>query len=129
MKIIGRYHNETRRLVVRYGSELRIYRFGDPIYTDADDTRPELPYALTLSAYPNPFNPRTMLAFDLPKATRASLTVYDLNGRLVTRLFDEQMSAGHHEIGFDGAALPSGIYFARLKAGHNVLTHKLVLLK
>ncbi|MBK6909333.1 MAG: hypothetical protein IPH10_00120 [bacterium] len=85
MKIIGRYHNETRRLVVRYGSELRIYRFGEPIYTDADDTRPELPQELALSAYPNPFNPTTMIAFDLPKAARASLSVYDLNGRWCKR--------------------------------------------
>ncbi len=129
MKIIGRYHNETRRLVVRYGSELRIYRFGDPIYTDADDARPELPQELTLSAYPNPFNPTTMIAFDLPKAACASLIVYDLTGRQVQTLFDEQMSAGHHEIGFDGASLPSGIYFARLSAGKFVRIQKLVLLK
>jgi len=129
MKIIGRYHNETRRLVVRYESELRIYRFGEPIITDADDARPELPSDLTLSVYPNPFNPTTMIAFDLPKAARAKLVVFDLNGRLVQSLFDEQMSAGHHEVGFDGAALPSGIYFARLSAGELVRTQKMVLLK
>ncbi len=129
MKIIGRYHNETRRLVVRYGSELRIYRFGEPIITDADDARPELPNELTLSAYPNPFNPTTMIAFDLPKTGRAKLVVYDLNGRLVQTLLDEQMSGGHHVVGFDGAALPSGIYFARLSAGELTRTHKLVLMK
>lgn len=128
MKIIGRYHNESRRLVVRYGSELRIYRFGEPIL-DADDARPELPNELTLSAYPNPFNPTTMIAFDLPKGSRASLVVYDLNGRLVQTLLDEQVSGGHYEFGFDGAALPSGIYFARLSAGDLVRTQKMVLLK
>ncbi len=116
MKVVGRYQSERRRLVIRYGSELRIYRFGEPVL-DADDTRPELPSELTLSAYPNPFNPTTMIAFDLPNAAQASLVVYDLNGRMVQSLFDEQMSAGHHEVGFDGAALPSGIYFARLSAG------------
>jgi len=129
MKIIGRYHNETRRLVVRYGSELRIYRFGEPIYTDANDTRPELPQALALSAYPNPFNPTTMIAFDLPRAARASLSVYDLNGRLVQTLFDEPRTAGHGEIAFNGANLPSGIYFARFVAGDFAWTQKLVLLK
>ena|GEM_PF-1754555 len=128
-KIVARFDDDNRRLVVRYGSELRIYRFGDPIYTDADDAPPELPSELTLSAYPNPFNPTTMIAFDLPKAARASLVVYDLNGRQVQSLFDEQISAGHHEIGFDGAALPSGIYFARLSAGELVKTQKMVLLK
>jgi hypothetical protein len=129
MKIIGRYHNETRRLVVRYGTELRIYRFGEPILTDADDARPELPQELTLSAYPNPFNPTTTIAFDLPKASHASLTLYDLTGRQVRTLIEEQMSAGHHQIAFDGGALPSGIYFARLNAGNMTQTQKLVLLK
>lgn len=128
-KIIGRYHNETRRLVVRYGSELRIYRFGEPIYTDADDARPELPQELALSAFPNPFNPTTLIAFDLPKAARASLSVFDLNGRLVQTLFDEPRTAGHSEIAFNGASLPSGIYFARLVAGDFTRTQKLVLLK
>ena len=129
IKVISRYDGDYRRLVVRSGSELRIYRFGEPIYTDTDDARPELPNELTLSAYPNPFNPTTMIAFDLPKATRAKLVVFDLNGRRVQSLFDEQISAGHHEVGFDGAALPSGIYFARLSAGEVTRTHKLVLMK
>ena len=95
IKVVSRYSDDYRRLVVRYGSELRIYRFGEPIFTDAD-ARSELPQELALSAYPNPFNPTTMLAFDLPKATRASLNVYDLTGRQVQTLLDEQMSAGHH---------------------------------
>ncbi|MBK6767299.1 MAG: T9SS type A sorting domain-containing protein [bacterium] len=129
IKVVSRYDQEYRRLVVRYGSELRIYRFGEPIYTDAEDARPELPNELTLMAYPNPFNPTTMIAFDLPKARHATLAVYDLNGRVVKTLVNEQMSAGHHELGFDGASLPSGIYFARLNAGELVRTQKLVLLK
>jgi len=128
IKVIGRFVDDNRRLAVRYGSELRIYRFGDPIL-DADDARPELPSELLLSAYPNPFNPTTMIAFDLPKAARANLVVYDLNGRQVQSLFDEQISAGKHEFGFDGANLPSGIYFARLSAGDLSRTHKLVLMK
>lgn len=102
---------------------------GPHLSSDADDARPELPNELTLFAYPNPFNPTTMIAFDLPKAGRAKLVVYDLNGRLVQTLLDEQMSGGHHEFGFDGAALPSGIYFARLSAGNLVKTQKMVLLK
>ena len=128
IKVVSRYSDDYRRLVVRYGSELRIYRFGEPIFTDAD-ARSELPQELALSAYPNPFNPTTMLAFDLPKATRASLNVYDLTGRQVQTLLDEQMSAGHHEVTFDGSALPSGIYFVRLNVSGLVQTRKLVLLK
>lgn len=128
IKVISRYDRDYRRLVVRYGSELRIYRFGDPIL-DADDARPELPSELTLTAYPNPFNPTTMIAFDLPATSQAQLVVYDLTGRAVQTLLDEQMSGGRHEFGFDGAALPSGIYFARLSAGNLVKTQKMVLLK
>ncbi len=94
----------------RVENTIQLYHFDHTV--GLDDARPELPSDLTLSAYPNPFNPTTMIAFDLPKAARASLVVYDLNGRLVRTLLDEQMSGGHHEFGFDGATLPSGIYFA-----------------
>ncbi|MBU1919777.1 hypothetical protein KKG66_02955, partial [bacterium] len=56
MKIIGRYHNDYRRLAVRYGDEIHIFAFGDPITEDADDT-PTIPQSYLFTAYPNPFNP------------------------------------------------------------------------
>jgi hypothetical protein len=87
------------------------------------------PSAFILSAFPNPFNPVTRLAFDLPRAEDVSLRVYDLTGRLAASLMSGKMTAGNHEVTFDGSNLASGAYFARLEAGELIRTQKLVLLK
>jgi hypothetical protein len=87
------------------------------------------PSSFSLSAYPNPFNPTTTLAFSLPSAGRVKLQVYDLTGRLVTTLADRVLAAGNHTYSLDATACPSGIYFARLSGPSVSVTHKLVLLK
>ncbi|WP_456442622.1 FlgD immunoglobulin-like domain containing protein, partial [Caldithrix abyssi] len=84
--------------------------------------------------YPNPFNPSTMLAFEIPKAGQVRLVIYDLNGRLVKTVFDGRVAQGRHQIQWDGTnfngnALPSGVYFARLIFDGKTRTQKLVLLK
>jgi subtilisin family serine protease len=66
---------------------------------------------------PNPFNPRTLIRYALPMESRVTLTVYDVMGRRVAQLVDgAQQSAGLREVVFDGGALPSGLYFARMQA-------------
>lgn len=77
--------------------------------------------------WPNPFNPRTTLRFDLPAAGRVRLEVYDVRGRLVGSLVDAELPAGRHEAVWDGRdsegrAMASGSYFARLSAGGEVET-------
>jgi photosystem II stability/assembly factor-like uncharacterized protein len=84
---------------------------------------------LTLSAYPNPFNPNTTLSFDVPVNSRVRISVYDITGRLVQTLADQIYTQGSHRIEFDGSELPSGIYFARLQGNNFSKTQKLVLLK
>ncbi|UCH63242.1 MAG: VCBS repeat-containing protein [Fidelibacterota bacterium] len=84
--------------------------------------------------YPNPFNPITTIRFDLPKATKVYLVVYDILGREVTRLRQEQLGAGYHQVlwaGRDqaGRDLASGIYFARLVIPEYTKTVKMLLLK
>jgi hypothetical protein len=79
--------------------------------------------------YPNPFNPTTTIAYDLPRAGHISLRVFDLLGREVAVLKDGLVQAGSHRGRFDGTNLASGIYFARLDAGVFTQTKKLVLLK
>jgi hypothetical protein len=88
-----------------------------------------VPASFALSAFPNPFNPQTTLAFSLPQTTRVELDVFDLTGRTVAVLQDGIMAAGEHRLSFDGNDLPSGLYFARVRAGETVVTRKLVLLK
>jgi hypothetical protein len=81
------------------------------------------------AAWPNPFNPTTELHFTLAESGLASLIVYDMAGREVTRLVDGWKAAGHHQVPFEAGYLPSGIYLARLKTEGFVQTQRLVLLK
>jgi len=99
----------------------------DPV--SADDPVVLQPSSYSLSSYPNPFNPSTTIAFDLPKAGHISLRVFDLLGREVAVLKDGLVEAGSHRVIFDGSGLASGIYFARLDAAGFSQTKKLMLLK
>ncbi|MCB1058784.1 MAG: T9SS type A sorting domain-containing protein [Calditrichaeota bacterium] len=87
------------------------------------------PSSFILSAYPNPFNPETTLQFDLPLTGLATLKIYDVLGREVETLLDENMTAGTHVVHYDAAHLSSGVFFARLESNHNLITRKLLLLK
>ena len=79
--------------------------------------------------HPNPFNASTVLSFELRAASCVKLAVYDVMGREVARLLDDRQSAGMHQVIFDAASLPSGIYFARLQSNGLTQTQKLLLLK
>jgi hypothetical protein len=87
------------------------------------------PQRVALSAFPNPFNPTTNISITLPHTSKARLTVYDITGREVQMLHEGVLEAGAHHFTFDGAGLPSGIYFARVESGGVVKTQKLLLLK
>ena len=79
--------------------------------------------------YPNPFNPETRISYSLNKSCQVNLSVFDPLGRNVAVLVDKIENAGNHEIIFSGANLPSGIYYYRLRAGDDVVTNKMSLLK
>ena len=81
--------------------------------------------------YPNPFNPTTKIQFALPEGTygHTSLRVYDILGREVATLMDEVKKPGSYETTFDGANLPSGVYFCRLQAGGLTETRRFLLLR
>ena len=79
--------------------------------------------------YPNPFNPSTRIRFSLPKTSEVKLTVYDILGRVVTRLIDDRMTPGSYEIIFNAAGLASGLYFYRLETPDFVRTKKMILLR
>ena len=85
-------------------------------------------YAL-LPPYPNPFNPTTALSYQLTADSYVELTVYDIAGREVGSLVDGYQPAGYYEVAFDGSALASGVYFARLTAGDFKQVQKLLLIK
>ena len=86
--------------------------------------------------YPNPFNPATVISYHLPAGqaglavnSHVTLTIYDILGREVATLVNEQKSAGVYSVQFDASKLSSGIYFYRLKAGSYTDTKKLMVLK
>jgi outer membrane protein assembly factor BamB len=79
--------------------------------------------------YPNPFNPATKIRFTISELQLTSLKVYDILGREVSKLVDEELPAGNYEIEFDASPLSSGIYFYTLNAGEFVETKKMILLK
>jgi photosystem II stability/assembly factor-like uncharacterized protein len=80
-------------------------------------------------SYPNPFNPSTTIAYELPQSSEVTLSVYDMLGREVSVLVNDRREAGVHKVKFDGAGLASGVYFYRLQVGDFVQTRKFVLLK
>jgi hypothetical protein len=78
---------------------------------------------------PNPFNPTTMLSFTLPAAANVELRVYNTIGQEVALLTKGSFAEGTHRVGFNGANLPSGLYFARMTAGGNTAISRLLLSK
>jgi sugar lactone lactonase YvrE len=86
-------------------------------------------YALSQN-YPNPFNPSTKISFSLKKAERVTVTVYNLLGQTVARLFDGTAAAGEqYVLNFNAANLPSGVYLCTLRSESFSDTKKMVLMK
>jgi len=86
--------------------------------------------------YPNPFNPSTKIKYSIPASlnpseggTLVSLKIYDLLGREVATLVNEEKQTGYYEIEFNGNNLPSGVYYYQLKANKFVETKKMILLR
>ncbi len=79
--------------------------------------------------YPNPFNPGTQIKFSTPEESYVQLKVYDILGKVVSTLIDEQLKSGEYTVPFNSADFSSGIYIYQLTAGNQVLTKQMVLLK
>ncbi len=90
-----------------------------------------IPKDFTLNQnYPNPFNPSTNITFSLNKQSNISLSIYDITGKLVTKLIDNaEFSSGSYKVTFDASRLASGVYIYVLKNGINQLSKKMTLLK
>jgi hypothetical protein len=82
-----------------------------------------------LPNFPNPFNPTTVIRYQLPVAREVHLVVLDLLGQRVATLVQGDQEAGYHEVKFDAPTLSSGVYLYRLQAGDFVQTRKLLLLR
>jgi len=91
----------------------------------------EMPGIFTLQQnYPNPFNPSTIIEYSLPKYGFVTLKVYDMLGREIATLVNEEIPSGNHKFEFNAGDLVSGIYYYRIKVGTDfVETKKMILLK
>ncbi len=96
---------------------------------------PDIPARFELVGnYPNPFNPTTTIAFNLPRNATVRLRIHDVRGRVVATIVDDSLPAGRHEVLWNGRdqqgrTVASGTFFYRLEAGGRVWTRKMLLLK
>lgn len=89
---------------------------------------------LTAQTYPNPFNPQTQIAYNLPEDSYVKLTIYNIQGQKVKLLVDEYQSAGTRNVIWDGCdetgeKVASGVYFYRIEAGPYSVANRMILLK
>jgi hypothetical protein len=87
-------------------------------------------YGYSLSSnYPNPFNPSTMITYTLPENSFVILKVYDVLGRDIVTLVNENKEAGNHSVMFNASGLPSGIYLYKIQSGNFLEIRKMILQK
>ncbi len=114
--------NNTDFITLKYSSTIGIQQVST-----------ELPSEFSLSQnYPNPFNPVTKIRFSVSNEfsnANVRLAIYDITGKMVKELLNEQLKAGVYEYGFDASNLPSGVYFYKLSAGSYTETKKMILVK
>jgi hypothetical protein len=95
-----------------------------------EETIQLIPENFSLSQnYPNPFNPTTTIEYTIPQAGLVTIKIYDILGREVTTLVNEEKDRGVYTINFDASQFASGLYFYRLQAGSFIETKKMILLK
>ena len=105
-----------------------------PVAVEEEDGRPLPRFFARSQNFPNPFNAKTVIAFQLPVETHVSLRIYDLLGREVRTLVNGFLQAGFRKVRWDGKDemgrdVASGVFFYRLKAGGSIETKAMVLLK
>ncbi|WKZ25075.1 MAG: T9SS type A sorting domain-containing protein [Patescibacteria group bacterium] len=93
-------------------------------------TSTEVPDGFQISQnYPNPFNPETKINFQIPKGDFVSLKVFDITGKEVATLVNQNLEAGSYEYSFNASNLTSGVYFYTIQAGQFTETKRMVLVK
>ncbi|MFH1198080.1 MAG: T9SS type A sorting domain-containing protein [bacterium] len=104
--------------------------YGDTVLVKVKDSIHNLPDEFSLMQnYPNPFNPATVISYQLPVVSKVNLRIYDILGREVAILVNEEKPAGTYEVKFNGSQLSSGVYIYQLRAGTFVSSKKFILTK
>ncbi len=115
-----------------YGWTVDKWRYNGtlPTITGVEEVGGTIPELYNLKQnYPNPFNPTTNIEFSLSKSGHVSLKVYDLLGKEIVTLVDENKAVGNFKVTFDARNVPSGTYFYTLKSREFSQTKKMILVK
>ena len=110
--------------------------FGDTTVTEVKNTNaPPAKFELYQN-YPNPFNPVTTIRYEIPKESKVTIKIFDMLGREVETLCNDEQNAGTHEVKWDGKNFSSGVYFYRIAihsdkitAGNIISVKKMLLIK
>jgi tetratricopeptide (TPR) repeat protein len=126
-KIATSYGVSNREEYISRRKELLEKKFGK---SDNQITGEQIPteYAL-FQNYPNPFNPTTTITYQIPKEGLVTLKIYDILGKEVTTLINEEKQAGKYSIDFNASKLSSGVYLYELRSNEYRSTKKLLLMK
>ena len=113
------FHNEgTSEIVIRAFASLNVR------------SRVEIPSTPNLLiAYPNPFNSTLSISMNLQSGSDVTLSVFDLNGKLIETIQPGSMETGTHELKWDAKGIANGVYILRMQAGNQEATHKVLLMK
>ncbi|MCX7835314.1 MAG: T9SS type A sorting domain-containing protein [bacterium] len=106
----------------------RIRGYARPTYVRESET--QIPSKFTLAQnHPNPFNPTTDISFTIPMKSHVKLAVFDVMGREVMQLVNENLETGVYTVTLDATQLPAGVYFYKMTAGNFNAMKKMILLK
>ena len=132
---------QSIRVKLGYYSELNEINEGSVFFDNLRVVYPELTSIIPFTRsgypssihlyqnYPNPFNPKTTIKFETISNGKVELTVYDLLGRTVETLINQDLNAGYHQVDWDAGSLASGVYVYRLLANGQTQNKKMVLIR
>lgn len=110
--------------------DLKLFGASDTTLTGMGERSADQPGNFSLlQNYPNPFNPATVIKYNLPKSSHVTIKLFDVIGKFVAVLVDEQKNAGSYQVTLNDSGLASGVYLYQLNAGNFMESKKLVLLK
>jgi len=123
-------NDNTGYLVGDQGMILKTTNGGGNFFVGISDPIENIPSEFVLHQnFPNPFNPVTTIKFSIPEISFVKISIYDVLGKEVARLVNENRNPGTHELNWDAAIFSSGVYFYELRAGEFTERKKMVLVK
>jgi len=139
-QLIGNYQfsaDTSNKIIISDAGTTGTYVVADAIRlvsydpaTPVEEEKIRVPKEFILTQnYPNPFNPSTKISWQTPTRSWQTLKVYDILGKEIITLVDEEKSAGNYEVNFTAQGLSSGIYFYTLRSGNAIETKSMLLVK